>query len=151
MKPPQANTTGTHWSQINTWQYTSASTLVQIMARCLMAPSHYLSQCWLIVKGVLWHSSEVISQDVHKKLIHDMCVDMSDCHVQLHEPRIFYPSGHWPETVINAHVSDISARVWGRRWHPHTSEQKGCMLKPQWFINKNDCASQIVHTWKTCL
>ena len=27
----------------------------------------------------------------------------------------------------------ISARVWGRRWSPHTSEQKGCMLnlKPQ--------------------
>ena len=26
-------------------------------------------------------------------------------HVVLHEPRIFYPSGHWPETVTNAHVS----------------------------------------------
>ena len=25
----------------------------------------------------------------------------------------------------------ISARVWGRRLLPHTSEQKGCMLKPQ--------------------
>ena len=24
---------------------------------------------------------------------------------QLHDPRIFYPSGHWPETVTNAHVS----------------------------------------------
>ena len=24
---------------------------------------------------------------------------------QLHKPRIFYPSGHWPETVTNAHVS----------------------------------------------
>ena len=23
----------------------------------------------------------------------------------LHDPRIFYPSGHWPETVTNAHVS----------------------------------------------
>ena len=29
----------------------------------------------------------------------------------------------------------ISARVWGRRWSPHTSEQKGSMLKPQWFIS----------------
>ena len=27
------------------------------------------------------------------------------CVSELHEPRIFYPSGHWPETVINAHVS----------------------------------------------
>ena len=25
----------------------------------------------------------------------------------------------------------ISARVWGRRWSPYTSEQKGYMLKPQ--------------------
>ena len=25
----------------------------------------------------------------------------------------------------------ISARVWGHRWSPHTSEQKGSMLKPQ--------------------
>ena len=25
----------------------------------------------------------------------------------------------------------ISARVWGRRWTPYTSEQKGSMLKPQ--------------------
>ena len=29
----------------------------------------------------------------------------------------------------------ISARVWGRRWSPHTSEQKGSMLKPRKFIN----------------
>ena len=27
------------------------------MACCLMAPSHYLNQSWLIIKGVLWHSS----------------------------------------------------------------------------------------------
>ena len=27
------------------------------MACCLMAPSHYLSQCWLIISKVLWHSS----------------------------------------------------------------------------------------------
>ena len=26
-------------------------------------------------------------------------------HLKLHEPRIFYPSGHWPESVTNAHVS----------------------------------------------
>ena len=26
------------------------------MAWCLMAPSHYLNQCWPIIHGVLWHS-----------------------------------------------------------------------------------------------
>ena len=27
------------------------------------------------------------------------------CYGQLHEPRIFYPSGHWPETVTKTYVS----------------------------------------------
>ena len=28
------------------------------MACCLTAPNHYLNQCWLIIRGVMWHSSE---------------------------------------------------------------------------------------------
>ena len=36
----------------------SGSTLTQIMACCLMAPSHYLNQCWLIITKFQWHSSE---------------------------------------------------------------------------------------------
>ena len=42
------------------WPWRSWSTLVQVMACCLMAPSHYLNQCWLIISKVLWHSSEDI-------------------------------------------------------------------------------------------
>ena len=34
----------------------NGSTLVQVMACCLMAPSHYLNHCLLIILGVLWHS-----------------------------------------------------------------------------------------------
>ena len=30
------------------WWQRSGSSLVQVMACCLMAPSHYLNQCWLI-------------------------------------------------------------------------------------------------------
>ena len=33
-------------------------TLVQVMACCLMAPSHYLNQCWLIITKEQWHSSD---------------------------------------------------------------------------------------------
>ena len=36
------------------------STLAQVMACCLTAPSHYLNQWWLIISKVLWHSSEGI-------------------------------------------------------------------------------------------
>ena len=42
------------------WHWRSWSTLIQVMACCLMAPSHYLRQCWLIISKVLWHSSEDI-------------------------------------------------------------------------------------------
>ena len=35
---------------------TSWSTLVQVMACCLTAPSHYLNQCWHVINEVLWHS-----------------------------------------------------------------------------------------------
>ena len=33
------------------WRQGSMSTLVQVMACCLTAPSHYLPQCWLIISG----------------------------------------------------------------------------------------------------
>ena len=66
------NMFGWHGLQINTninslghsdaiWRWRSWSTLVQVMACCLTAPSHYLNQCWLIISKVQWHSSEVVS------------------------------------------------------------------------------------------
>ena len=39
-------------------------TLAQVMACCLMAPSHYLNQCWLIISEV-WHSPELKIQDIY--------------------------------------------------------------------------------------
>ena len=36
----------------------ASSTLTQVMTCCLMAPSHYLNQCWLIIKGLMWDSSD---------------------------------------------------------------------------------------------
>ena len=43
------------------WRWGSWSTLVQVMACCLTAPSHYLNQCWLIISRALLHSSEDIN------------------------------------------------------------------------------------------
>ena len=44
------------WQTINSlrpsysiWRHGSGSILAQVMACCLMAPSHYLNQCWLII------------------------------------------------------------------------------------------------------
>ena len=46
------------WPSDAIWRQRSGSTLVQIMACCLTAPSHYLNQCWLIISKVQWHPSE---------------------------------------------------------------------------------------------
>ena len=34
------------------WWHRSWSTLAQVMARCLVAPSHYMNQYWLIISGI---------------------------------------------------------------------------------------------------
>ena len=46
------------WPNDAIWRDRSWSTLAQVMACCLTAPSHYLNQCWLIISKVQWHSSE---------------------------------------------------------------------------------------------
>ena len=46
------------WPSDTILQDKSWSTLVQVMACCLVASSHYLNQCWLISREVSWHSPE---------------------------------------------------------------------------------------------
>ena len=48
------------------WLNRSRSTLAQVMACCLMARSHYLNQCWLIISLVPWHSSGGLNHHYHK-------------------------------------------------------------------------------------
>ena len=43
------------WPSNVIWSQGSRSTLAQVMACCLMAPSHCLNQCWLIISEVLWY------------------------------------------------------------------------------------------------
>ena len=43
---------------VNSWWHKYGSTLAQVMACCLTAPSHYLNQCRLIISKVQWHPSE---------------------------------------------------------------------------------------------
>ena len=46
------------WPRDVNWRQGSGSTLAQVMACCLTTPSHYLSQCWLVISEVLWHSPD---------------------------------------------------------------------------------------------
>ena len=48
------------WPGDATWRRGTRSTLAQVMACCLTAPSHYLNQCWLMIREVPWHSSGCI-------------------------------------------------------------------------------------------
>ena len=46
------------WPSDTIWRHRFGSTLAQVMACCLTAPSHYLNQCWLNMSMALWHSAE---------------------------------------------------------------------------------------------
>ena len=43
------------------WPQRCGSTLAQVMACCLTAPSHYMNQCWLIISGI---HLRTISQEI---------------------------------------------------------------------------------------
>ena len=45
------------WHRSATWRQRPISTLVHVMVWCLMAPNHYLNQCWPIIINLYWHSS----------------------------------------------------------------------------------------------
>ena len=46
------------WPSDTIWLHRSGSTLAQVMACCLTAPSHYLNQCWLFISKTHWHLSK---------------------------------------------------------------------------------------------
>ena len=43
------------WPRDAIWQHRSGNTLAQVMTWCRQATSHYLNQCWHIIKDVLWY------------------------------------------------------------------------------------------------
>ena len=48
----------TLWPSDDIWWHRSGSTLVQVMACCLTALSHYVNQCWLIINKIQLHPSD---------------------------------------------------------------------------------------------
>ena len=54
------------WPSDAIWPHRFQSTLAQVMACSLTAPSDYLNQCWIIISGVLWHLHESsFTRNVH--------------------------------------------------------------------------------------
>ena len=46
------------WHKEAQWWHRYGSTLAQVMSWCLMAPSHYLNQFWLLISEVKWQSPQ---------------------------------------------------------------------------------------------
>ena len=78
------------WAVLNLWPsdvirwHRSGSTLAQVMACCLMAPSHYLDQCWLVINMVLWILPRAISQDMLNISVLDINLNISHLRLQPH-------------------------------------------------------------------
>ena len=83
----------------------SESTLIQVMACCLMAPSHYLNQFWLLTSKVLWHSLRAISPEMLKISILDMNLKITNLKLQPHLPRVWQ---HQADTWLNVDLSSMN-------------------------------------------
>ena len=68
-----------HWENVNQWMssviyQTSWSTLVQVMACCLLIAGDYLNQCWIIVNKTIKNTSQ--SSFHSRKRIWKCCLQM---------------------------------------------------------------------------
>ena len=65
------------------WRQRTGSTLAQVMACCLTAPSHYLNQCLLFISKVLWLSCERnFTRDASRCLNHQSLKSVWKSHVK---------------------------------------------------------------------
>ena len=72
------------------WHPRGGSTMAQIIACCLTAPSHYMRQWWLTIKGVLWQSPGNKSTGVLKNLICNLCSEITISNSLSHLPGANY-------------------------------------------------------------
>ena len=78
------------WPHGAIWWHKSGSTLVQVMAWCHQAPSHYLNQCWLvIIRSCIIHL-RVISQELPQSSITKLRSKITYIKIPFKSPR-----GQW--------------------------------------------------------
>ena len=80
------------------WRQRTGSTLAEVMACCLTAPSHYLNQCWLIISKVLWPGGfhvRAISQEMPQSSIAKICLKITCLKFHSNFPGVNELS-HWP-------------------------------------------------------
>ena len=97
------------------WRHRTGSTLVQAMACCLTAPSHYLNQCWLIISEVLWHSPDSNftenASDIYR---------WNDFEIYWFETVVKSPRGQWVNLVNRLLHQDAYHHLTLLSWYPDT-------------------------------
>ena len=91
------------WPSDAIWREGSGSTLVQVMACCLTAPSHYLNQCRLMISEVLWHSPDSNFTENTQDIYH-----WNEFESYYFETVITSPRGQW----VNSSCQGNSAKKW---------------------------------------
>ena len=130
------------------WWHGSESTLAQVMACCLTAPSHYLNQCWLINNGhVLGHSAGSNFRTNVLTILYGF---------ENHIVKITAtsPRGQWVKQIIAYRVEPCSSCI---QYAPLTSSgmpvitSRGSMVLPKDLLILRPWASRTIackNTWK---
>ena len=107
------------------WNW-SWSTLVKVMACCLMASSHYMNQCWIIISVTHWHSAD--------GNVSETILDIA--HYRMFENYIFQntatSSGQW----INS-LWPSDAIWWQRSGSTLAQVMACCLTAPSHYLNQS--------------
>ena len=89
-----------------TWRHRTGSTLAQVMACCLTAPSHYLNQCWIVIIKAQCHSSEDNSMKDTSAIKHKI--------IAWKLPKIWFisPRGQWVNGLSENHCIWLGTVTW---------------------------------------
>ena len=138
------------WTSDANWWQRSELTLAQVMACCLKSPSHYLNQCWLITKGVLWHSNESnFTRSAHVLDLYLVFVDYILTHLLL-VPHICIrePGQHWLRQWLVAYSapSHCLNQCWPIvNWTPGNKFQWNLNWNSVIFIQENAFENVVCH------
>ena len=121
------------WLNDTIWRHRSWSTLAKVMACCLSAPSHYLYQYWLTIKGVPWRPP------VRKVLR------------SAHELNLQHVFGDNTFAISTLFPRDQRDKVWPKFYHCHQFQFRfpGAVLPLRWRHNGHAGVSN--HQSRDCL
>ena len=101
------------------WRWRSWTTLVQVMAGCLTAPSHYLNQCGVIFSKVQWHSSEDIIIRRFRDNNQSSKIEDYISKITLRSPRGQWVNYEWSKLLIVIANVPENHSVHRQPSHPH--------------------------------